>query len=71
MAADWWKSADGVRDELHRERCRVLKSLAERALSRVDQLEVGDLSAPAVDALVSSETLRDLGNDRVNLRVCR
>lgn len=68
MAEQWWQTADGVRDESHRERARVLTALAEQAFSRVEQLNVSDLPAAAVDAFVSSETLRDLGNDRVTFR---
>lgn len=68
MAEEWWHSADGVKDDGHRERARVLKALAEQALSRTDHLSVSGLSAAAVDALVASESLHDLGNDRVAFR---
>ena len=68
MAEQWWQSADGKKDESHRERLRVLLALAEQALSRVEQLSVRGLPAAAADALVASETLRDLGNDRVIFR---
>jgi hypothetical protein len=68
MAEQWWQSAGGARDEGHRERARVLVALAEQALSRVEQLSVRGQSAGAVNALVASETLRDLGNDRVIFR---
>ena len=68
MAEEWWQSADGNRDQGHRERSRVLVALAEQALSRIEQLSVKNLPAAAVDALVASESLRDLGNDRVMFR---
>jgi hypothetical protein len=68
MAEDWWQSADGARDPGHRDRARVLKALAEQALSRADHLTVSGMPSPAVDALVSSESLRDLGGDRVVFR---
>ena len=68
MAEQWWQTADGARDETHRDRTRVLTELARQALSRVEQLSVRDLPAAAVDALVISETLRDLRNDRVSFR---
>ena len=42
--------------------------MAEQALSRAEPLDVSDHPARAVDALVASETLRDLGNDRVAFR---
>jgi hypothetical protein len=65
MAEEWWQSADGIKDAGHRERGRVLKGLAEQALARADHLSVSGMPAPAVDALIASESLRDLGNDRV------
>lgn len=68
MAEEWWQSADGEMDALHRDRARVLKALAEQALARADHLTVNGMSAPAVDALVDSEALRDLGNDRIAFR---
>lgn len=68
MAEDWWQSADGAKDAGHRDRARVLRSLAEQALAQTDHLSVAVLSAAAVDALIISESLRDLGNDRVAFR---
>ncbi len=68
MAEQWWQSADGKKDDGHRERSRVLTALAEQALSRIEQLSVSGLPAAAVNALVASESLRDLGNDRVIFR---
>jgi hypothetical protein len=68
MAEQWWQAADGARDDGHRERAQVLVELAEQALSRFEQLSVRGQSAGAVNALVASETLRDLGNDRVIFR---
>ena len=56
------------KDENYRERARVLRELAEQALSSVEPLDVRDFPAAAVDALVKSQTLRDLGNDRVTFR---
>jgi len=68
MAEEWWQSADGAKDAGHRDRARVLKSLATQALGRADHLTVASQTAAAVDALIASETLRDLGNDRVAFR---
>jgi hypothetical protein len=68
MAEQWWQTADGENDENRRERARLLKALAEQALSRAEQLDASRSPANAVDALVESETLRDLGNDRVAFR---
>ena len=68
MAEQWWRTADGELDHDHRERARVLRALAEQALSRAEPLDVRDQPAGAVNALIGSETLRDLGNDRVTFR---
>jgi len=51
-----------------RDRARVLKSLAEQAIAQADHLTAAGLPASAVDAVVASESLRDLGNDRVTFR---
>lgn len=68
MAEQWWQTADGQRDSHHRERSRLLKALASQLLARDEPLDVTDSPAVAVNALVSSETLRDLGNDRLAFR---
>lgn len=68
MAEQWWRLADGRKDNTHRDRARVLRALAEQALVGAAHLNVAAHTAAAVDALVASETLRDLGNDRVAFR---
>jgi len=68
MATQWWNAADGVRDQNHRERARLLRALGEQSIAGADRLEAGEFPAVAVDALVASETLRDLGNDGVTFR---
>src|SRR5439155_6666423 len=68
MAEQWWQTADGKLDGDHRERARLLKALAEQALSHAEPLDGSDHPAQAVDELVASGTLRDLGNDRVVFR---
>jgi hypothetical protein len=68
MAVQWWQSADGKMDESHRDRSRLLRALAHKALSGPQPVDVSDRPAPAVDQLISSETLRDLGGDRVTFR---
>ena len=40
MAEQWWQTADGRIDGDHRERARLLKALAEQALSRTESLDV-------------------------------
>jgi ribosomal protein S18 acetylase RimI-like enzyme len=68
IAEQWWETADGPKDENHRDRVRALRALAEQALTSAGPLDVSRLPAPAVDALVASQSLRDLGNDRVTFR---
>jgi hypothetical protein len=68
MAVLWWQTGDGQRDDTYRHRVRILKALAEQALSRAEQPDVRNFESAAVDALIKSETLRDLGNDRVSFR---
>ena len=68
MAERWWRTADGAVDEGHRDRARLLKALAEQALSLADTLDTSAHPSKAVDALVKSQTLRDLGGDRMSFR---
>lgn len=68
MADQWWRTADGRRDGQHRVRCRVLKKMAIHALSDPAPVDVSDQPADAVDALINSQSLRDLGNDKVAFR---
>lgn len=68
MALHWWQTADSAPGENPRERARILRVLAEQALIRADPLEIKDQPAGAVNALIASETLRDLGDDRVSFR---
>ena len=68
MAEQWWRTADGKHDDNHRERARLLKTLAEQAVSRTEPLDISNHPTKAVDALIVSETLRDLRNDHVAFR---
>jgi len=68
MAEEWWQSADGAKDGGHRDRARALKALAGQALAQTDHLSAAGMPASTVDALVASESLSDLGNDRVAFR---
>jgi hypothetical protein len=45
-----------------------LKALAEQALAGAERLTVKDMPAVAVQALIGSESLQDLGDDRVAFR---
>ena len=68
MAERWWRTADGAVDEGHRDRARLLRALADQALSLADALDTSAHPSKAVDALVESQTLRDLGEDRMSFR---
>jgi hypothetical protein len=68
MAEQWWSTADGKHDDAHRERARLLRALAEQALMRPEPMDASNHPAAAVDDLLKSETLRDLGGDRVSFR---
>ncbi|BFG81444.1 hypothetical protein PTKU46_94780 [Paraburkholderia terrae] len=68
MAEQWWNSADGERNSEHRERARLLRSLAETSLGGDFVLDVRDKTPGPIEALVRSETLRDLGSDKVTFR---
>ena len=68
MAVRWWQTADGASDGKRRELARVLRALAQQALLRAEPLETKDQPVDAVNALIVSETLRDLGGDRVSFR---
>lgn len=67
MATEWWDTADGQPDG-RRERQRVIRILAEQALSPVAVFDASSQPASAVDALVRSETLQEYGDDKVGFR---
>lgn len=62
----WWSTADGG-SEGRRDRARLLCGLADAALAGADHIETRAAPA-AVDALVASESLRELGLDRLAFR---
>ncbi len=66
MVEQWWRTADGNIGAGHRERARLLKALAGQASAGRDPMDTSDFHAPSVDALIASETLRDLGEDHVS-----
>lgn len=67
MAEDWWRTADG-KTHGRRDRARLLCDLAMQALVCKQPMGTGKHSSAAVDALVESQTLRDLGGDQVAFR---
>lgn len=68
MARQWWESADGEYNDGRRDRSRVLRTVAEQALACAERLDVRDQPAMAVNALLATGCLRDLGDDRVAFR---
>lgn len=62
----WWTTADGP-NTYRRERARLLADLADAILAGGDHLETRSTSS-AVDALIASGTLRELGLDRLVFR---
>ncbi len=64
----WWKTADGQKDDGHRNRSRVLRVLADQTLVRRQPLSTHGQPSAAVDALIRSETLRELSIDSVLFR---
>ena len=68
MAEQWWETADGQRDDLHRDRGRLLRFLADHVLLGPEPVDVHSQPAEAIDALIASETLRDVRNDRGRFR---
>jgi hypothetical protein len=68
MAVHWWQTADGKVDGGLRDRSRLLRALAQQALSGSEPLNVDDRPAMAVNQLIASESLRDLTNDRLAFR---
>lgn len=67
MATEWWDTADGTPDG-RRERQRVIRFLAERALNAVSVFDVSSQPSEAIDALVRTDTLQEYGDDRVGFR---
>ena len=67
MAVNWWETADGDHGG-RRERQRLLRTLAEQALSMDASLNSGGHPAGSIDSLVTSQTLLDHGGDDVAFR---
>lgn len=62
----WWRTADGPPAD-RRQRARLLADLTDAIIAGGDRLETRSEST-AVDALIASGTLRDLGLDRFAFR---
>jgi energy-coupling factor transporter ATP-binding protein EcfA2 len=63
LAELWWDTGDGEAPG-SRERRRVLADLADQVLTGAGAYDVSNLPAEAVEALLASGTLRDLGGDK-------
>jgi hypothetical protein len=68
LASQWWSTADGQRDAGWRDRARLLLDLARQVVAGRDSLDVSTQSAPPIDQLVRSGTLRSLDPDHVSFR---
>ena len=68
MAIRWWDVADGKIDDGFIDRARLLQNLARQVISRAEHLDSSASPARAINSLVQSETLRQLGIDRVAFR---
>ena len=64
LAERWWQTADGKSDG-RRDRSRLLLHLAEQAIAGIEPTDSSGYPSRAVDALVESRTLRDLGGERM------
>ena len=64
LAERWWQTADGESDG-RRDRSRLLLHLAEQAIAGIEPTDSSGYPSRAVDALVESRTLRDLGGERM------
>ncbi|MGR7996940.1 hypothetical protein [Xanthobacter sp. ZOL 2024] len=62
----WWSTADGA-PEGRRDRARLLSDLSDAVLGGAEHVETRAAPA-AIDALIASESLRELGLDRVGFR---
>lgn len=64
MVRQWWATADGS-SEGRIARSRLLRFLAEQSLLNSGAIDVSSQNETALEALISSETLNHLGNDKV------
>src|SRR5262249_55860679 len=68
MAEMWWQTGDGPPDSLQRDRARLLRELGEAEIGSTGFLDARHVAAGVISAMVSAETIRDLGNDRIAFR---
>ncbi|MBX3429961.1 MAG: hypothetical protein KF779_10295 [Hyphomonadaceae bacterium] len=68
LAAMWWRTADGADDATKRERARILRHLGALSLKGDQVFDVRGQDTGALDALVRSETLRELRHDQMVFR---
>ena len=65
----WWQDTSSVLPgTLRRECARIMRALADEALASHGSIETGSFRDDAVDALISSGTLKELGQGRVAFR---
>ncbi|OGA67699.1 MAG: hypothetical protein A3G81_11200 [Betaproteobacteria bacterium RIFCSPLOWO2_12_FULL_65_14] len=68
MADMWWQTGDGPSDSLQRERARLLREIGDAEIRSAGFLDARHVAAGVISAMVSTETIRDLGNDRIAFR---
>jgi len=70
MAEQWWKTADGKLQPSakHRNRTRLLKSLAKQALLGNGSFDVSECESDVIDSLITSGTLTEIQPDLVTFR---
>lgn len=67
LADLWWRTGDGP-DAGRRPRTRILQDLADQVLAGSTRLDTRSFESAPLDALVRSETLRDLGGEQMVFR---
>lgn len=67
LADLWWRTGDGP-EAGRRPRTRILQDLADQVLAGSTKLDTRSFEPTPLDALVRSETLRDLGGEQMVFR---
>jgi hypothetical protein len=68
MAEMWWQTGDGPSDAVQRERVRLLRELADAEIRSGAFFDSRHVASPVISSMVSNETIRELGSDRIVFR---
>lgn len=68
LADLWWRTGDAPDGPARRPRTRILQDVADQLLVGATRLDTSSFDPTPLDALVRSETLRDLGGEQMVLR---